>query len=327
MKKKLLHRGSVKDIYQISDEELLFQFSNRYSIFDWGEMPDEIPNKGRSLAKLGNKLLCRLSEDGFSTHFLRSGPSDCEMVVKAVTVPREGLAIYKTKPTNILVPLEVIYRFGVPKGSSLLKRYSTEEQWIAAGYARKYHEGEDFAQVKLDYTTKLERLDRVLSEQEARELSGMDEVEWKNLNEFATATATRVREIFNQSELKLWDGKFEFALDENRKPMLVDSIGLDEIRLTYQGTPLSKELLRQLYVASDWYQALTKAKEASPQNFKDVCELELKQKPEPLARDQLAAISDLYGAVSEIVLPADPAQVPVLQARIRQSLQLLAGAR
>ena len=181
--------------------------------------------------------------------------------------------------------------------------------------------------MKLDYTTKLERLDRVLSEQEARELSGMDEVEWKNLNEFATATAARVREIFGRSELKLWDGKFEFALDENRKPMLVDSIGLDEIRLTYQGIPLSKELLRQSYVASDWYLALAKAKAASPQNFKNVCELVFNQKPEPLARDQLAAISDLYDAVSEIVLPADPAQVPALQARLTQSLQLLVGAR
>jgi phosphoribosylaminoimidazole-succinocarboxamide synthase len=30
--------------------------------------------------------------------------------------------VYQTKPTQALVPLEIIFRFGVPKGSSLMKR-------------------------------------------------------------------------------------------------------------------------------------------------------------------------------------------------------------
>ena len=48
---KLKYRGSVKDIYgPDEDGALFFRFSDRYSIFDWGEMPDQLTNKGKSLA-------------------------------------------------------------------------------------------------------------------------------------------------------------------------------------------------------------------------------------------------------------------------------------
>ena len=35
-------------------------------------------------------------------------------------------SIYQTKPTNCLVPLEVIFRWGMPSGSSLKKRINDE---------------------------------------------------------------------------------------------------------------------------------------------------------------------------------------------------------
>ena len=163
-----------------------------------------------------------------------------------------------------MIPLEVIYRFGAPSGSSLLKKYRTEEEWIRAGFDRKYQEGEEFLNVKLDFTTKLERMDRVLTNEEAKHLAGMNESEWKSLLEITHSIAQELKSIFRQSDLKLWDGKLEFAFDEGRNILLVDSIGLDEIRLTYQGKILSKELLRQFYLDSSWYQALVLAKSRSP---------------------------------------------------------------
>lgn len=42
----LLYSGSVKDVYGVAGKDpFVFQFSDRYSIFDWGEMPDAIPGK------------------------------------------------------------------------------------------------------------------------------------------------------------------------------------------------------------------------------------------------------------------------------------------
>ncbi|HMX45777.1 MAG TPA: phosphoribosylaminoimidazolesuccinocarboxamide synthase, partial [Candidatus Obscuribacter sp.] len=45
----LVYQGSVKDVYELGSEELLFHFSDDFSVFDWGKMPDRISGKGRAL--------------------------------------------------------------------------------------------------------------------------------------------------------------------------------------------------------------------------------------------------------------------------------------
>ena len=325
MSEKLLHRGSVKDIYQISEQELLFRFSDRYSIFDWGEMPDAIPQKGDALALMGNKLLHYLTHEGFSTHYLNQGKASNEMCVKAVAVPRDGVEIYQRKPTQILVPLEVIYRFGVPKGSSLLKRYADESAWQMAGFDRAYAEGEDFLEVKLDFTTKLEKMDRLLSEEEARQLSGMDLKEMAELKRLTGELAHKLKGVFERCHMKLWDGKFEFAFGEDRKLMLVDSIGLDEIRLTYEGHPLSKELLRQAYLKTSWYSALSLSKEKEPREFKSYCEKILKETPKSLPREKIMALSILYTSVAHLILNDQGDDQNRMHQRLKQALGSLVG--
>jgi phosphoribosylaminoimidazole-succinocarboxamide synthase len=50
--------------------------------------------------------------------------------------------------------------------------------------------------------------------------------------------------------LDLWDGKFEFV-KANTEILLADSITPDELRITFNGTQLSKEPLRQYYKRED----------------------------------------------------------------------------
>ena len=51
---KLIYTGSVKNIYQADDPALLwFEYTDDFSVFDWGKMPDPIPGKGEALARLG----------------------------------------------------------------------------------------------------------------------------------------------------------------------------------------------------------------------------------------------------------------------------------
>jgi len=51
--------GSVKDLEIVkkpTKDEMgvgRFHFSDRYSVFDWGEMPDHIPSKGAALCLMG----------------------------------------------------------------------------------------------------------------------------------------------------------------------------------------------------------------------------------------------------------------------------------
>ena len=68
--------GSVKDlkIIKVATKQEhgigRFIYSDRYSVFDWGEMPDKIPNKGESIAILGAYFFEKLEKIGIPTHFL-----------------------------------------------------------------------------------------------------------------------------------------------------------------------------------------------------------------------------------------------------------------
>ena len=46
-----------------------FHFSDRYSVFDWGEMPDQIEGKGAALCLMGAYCFEQLEEKGVKTHY------------------------------------------------------------------------------------------------------------------------------------------------------------------------------------------------------------------------------------------------------------------
>ena len=47
-----------------------FVFSGRYSVFDWGEMPDHIPDKGRAICIVTAHFFERLEGEGVRTHYI-----------------------------------------------------------------------------------------------------------------------------------------------------------------------------------------------------------------------------------------------------------------
>jgi len=68
--------GSVKDLKILKTPSRnetgvgRFIFSDRYSVFDWGEMPDHIPNKGKSLCISAAYFFEKLENIGVKTHYL-----------------------------------------------------------------------------------------------------------------------------------------------------------------------------------------------------------------------------------------------------------------
>ncbi len=69
MSDNLIHKGSTKDVYQ-KGTNYLFRFSDRYSVFDWGEMPDLLEGKGASLAEFTKILYDEISRNGIKTHIV-----------------------------------------------------------------------------------------------------------------------------------------------------------------------------------------------------------------------------------------------------------------
>ncbi len=67
--------GSVKDLEVIKKptQEVMgtgrFHFSDRYSVFDWGEMPDHIDAKGAALCLMGAYCFEQLERKGVKTHY------------------------------------------------------------------------------------------------------------------------------------------------------------------------------------------------------------------------------------------------------------------
>lgn len=282
---KLIHKGSTKDVYQ-SGEHYLFHFSDRYSVFDWGEMPDELMDKGLSLARFTKCLYRHLMTKNIPTHLLDISTEDNAMAIKPFKVLRGLKALPREE--NLFIPLEVIFRLGVASGSSLLKR------------GAHFKEGERFSEPMIEFTTKLERFDRPLTHEEARDLTGMNDVEWDELMRITSLIACELEELFKIHNIILWDGKVEFALGEfageNRQIVLVDSIGPDELRLTKDNIQLSKEILRQFYRSSSWYEKLDQAKAEHGESFKQFL-----PSPDPLPAKLKQDVEEMYRLLPDLI--------------------------
>lgn len=317
----LLYRGSVKDIYKDGDD-LLFKYSNRYSVFDWGEMPNEIPQKGQALAVLAALFFDYLAEKGIPSHFISAngmtGKVSDSIKVKEVAVLRprweEGnydYSIYNDEPHNCLVPLEVIFRILLGQGNSLEGRLKKNPAYLAElGLSQIPNSTTVFHPPLVEYSTKLESTDRYLSHSEIKKMGIVQDVELAHIAKLTQDIAGHLESLFASFGVKLWDGKFEFAFNGktakgSRDLILVDSIGPDELRLTYDEAPLSKEFLRQIYAPSTWYKAVARAKEIAKERgvteWKEICIQELKEVPPPLTPQQIEVASLLYKALANEV--------------------------
>lgn len=330
IERELLKKGSVKDIYGVQGlSPYIFHYSDRYSIFDWGEMPDSIPHKGEALALLANFFFNELTTLNICHHSLGLNPQEhSELFVKPVHVhfpegPKgDDYSFYQSRPINTLVPLEIIFRFGVPLGSSLLKRVEANPRYAEELNLREPLQiGQTFTEPLIEYSTKLGDYDRYLSPKEAQMLADLNYTEMQKIQLLTKKMAFHLKDIFSSIDLTLWDGKFEFAFIEgssiDRDFMVVDSIGPDELRLTFKEDdeiPLSKEYLRQCYHQSPWALAVFEAKKLASLRqtpyWKKIVKEEWRLTPEPLASHDLKNGSAIYTTMSNALFISRGLPVP-----------------
>lgn len=306
MNKTLLYQGSVKNLYE-AGEDIIFEYSDRYSLFDWGEMPDQLSHKGEALATMGALFFNLMSQAEIPHHFLglvnedgtevKNKPSRL-MKVKKVPVFRPTLtslgydySFYASKPQSGLVPLEVIFRFGIGAASSLLPRVAQDPSLLKQWNLTSLKVGDVFDFPLIDFSTKLEKSDRSLTFAQARSIAGLSETEFFHLMAQTRKVALMIKDTLNQLGIELWDGKIEWAFTPGveRSFMLVDSIGLDELRLEKNGVSLSKEMLREYYRTTPWFESLQAAKKQGS-DFKQFCATN----PDSLPTEVKKAAEDLY---------------------------------
>ena len=230
-------------------------------VFDGEDFPPgAIPAKQLSVAKGPLRYLVVRHVDVVRPHFKK---------VLGRMVP--DYQAYREAKGPKLVPLEVVFRFGCPKGSSLLERAERDPSLIKSLALPKAAQeiglqaGMQFEFPILELFTKLEPSDRPVSFSEALAISGLSAEQLQDLCLRTAWVAGFLRFLSRKAGLELADGKLEWGVTESGEMMLVDAIGPDELRLLVggleKGLQLSKEFLRQFYKPTAWYQAVQDGKQ------------------------------------------------------------------
>jgi len=322
--------GSVKDLEVVKKPTKnalgvgRFHFSDRYSVFDWGEMPDQIENKGAALCIMGAYCFEKLQERGVKTHYrglidkrgkavtveeLEQPTSVMEIdlvnVFRPEAIMKDGrlqydYRVYTPNLRNFLIPLEIIYRNGLPEGSSVFERLEESVITIETlGLDHYPKPGERLSKPIFDVSTKLEEADRYLTWDEAREISGLAAEEVEDIEALLMKVDRMITQMALKADLENEDGKIELAFDPERRLMVVDVVGtLDECRFTYEGLQVSKEIARQYYRKTGWYTDVEEAKKrVETERVKDWKKL-CRSKPPKLEPSLKRTISQMYMAVA-----------------------------
>jgi phosphoribosylaminoimidazole-succinocarboxamide synthase len=342
--------GSVKDLEIIEKPTAdimgvcRFHFSDRYSVFDWGEMPDHIEGKGAALCLMGAYCFEKLAETGIKTHYrglvdktgrlvtfkeIQQPTSTMEVNLVNVYQPETRMAqgkvtydysLYTPNLKNCLIPLEIIYRNGLPEGSSVFKRLKQGKITLKnLGLDHTPKPGERLAKPIFDVSTKLEEADRYVTWDEAKKIAGITNIELIAVKTVLAKVNDAITELACHAKLQNEDGKIELAFDSQRKLMIVDVVGtLDECRFTYDGVHVSKEVARQFYKKTGWYGDVEVAKKASEakgvRDWKVLC----KSQPPKLDSQLKALISGMYIAAANELTHRNLFEAPLLAEIIKQ---------
>jgi len=339
--------GSVKDLIVIKEAGEnnagigRFVFSDRYSVFDWGEMPDMIEDKGKSLCIMGSYFFEKMEEKGIKSHYIgviedgipkRLGEvnnASNVMQIKLLRVIKPGIkgkkydySAYKKERRTYLIPLEIIYRNSIPPGSSIFRRLKNGElKPEDKGMNGMAQPGQKLKKRIIEASTKLEKMDRYIKWDEAKKIAGLDDDEVERIKELSLKINEIISSEVKKAGMENEDGKIEFGFDENREIIVVDVAGTpDECRFTYNGLPVSKEIAREFYRNTEWYKIVEEAKRNDIIKWRDMVRAE----PPPLPPRLRELISLMYKASCNEITSRRWFDVPSLREIMKEIGEVIA---
>jgi phosphoribosylaminoimidazole-succinocarboxamide synthase len=303
---ELINKGKVKDVYALNDDELLFKFSDRISVFDQ-IIPSEIPRKGESLARASAFWFRLLEKEGIKTHFIELVKPD-EMRVRRARVIHDYSKM-TSETTNFQVPLEVIIRhYCAGSFYRALEKGKAKPEDYGLDHMPEY--GEKLPEPFFEVTTKFEEVDRKLSFEEAKKISSLSDDEMENMKNICLKVDEIIEKQVGARGLIHVDGKKEFAMDENRNLMLIDTFGTPDEDRWWDAdkyadgkiVEISKEFVRKWYEDEVIYKC--PGNESISFSYKDFLE-QLREDGAaqvgipPLSDDMIAKTQKLYADLFE----------------------------
>ena len=207
---RLIRKGKVKDIYQLDNGNLLFQFSDRVSAFDI-QMVNKVPMKG--------EVLCKFSEFWFNSlntrhHMIQVHNKD-KMEVKQLE----------------MIPIECVVR-GYVYGSLYERlRRSTHDGTTFSDNFRPT-KASRLPKPVFDPTTKSEEHDVPIKRDEVLCSGLISANDFDYVEQTSISLYNKMSDIVEKRGFIIADVKFEFGRDAAKGNILLgDSIGPDEFRL------------------------------------------------------------------------------------------------
>ena len=291
----ILYRGSVKNLRGKSGvNPYIIEFSDRYALYDWGDMPEDLQGKAEAMAflawfffdHLGNPAnwqdtgmfkgmensarLKRLAQEGLPHHMIGLAGGDLRplsldreilspsklLLVKALHYPDDP--VRDDEPADRVLPFAVQFTFdGTPSDKLAVAYIATDDG-------------------------------SVLSPTTAIAKGKLSAVELDELETLAKLVALRLRATCGGIGADLVQGTLHFAVTGSagaapRDFMLVDALGPDDLSMYVRNVAMSQDVLQHAYRGSNWLAAVEKAKamatERGERDWKRICIEELKAHP------------------------------------------------
>ncbi|MFE4333276.1 phosphoribosylaminoimidazolesuccinocarboxamide synthase [Streptomyces sp. NPDC056831] len=271
----------------------VFEYTDNYTVFHYGRMPDLIPGKGEAICRMAVFNFTMLEKAGVRTHFRRFiAPNRIEFTL--ARLPDPAARPLTPDSGNYLIPLQVLFRNELPAGSSVHRRLTTGDLTPAAiGLRAIPAVGEKLEQPLIEYATTREDVNRFITPSEAQRLAGLDDGQFQSLREITV----KVNEVLTGHAAGLGlshcDGKAEYLVASNEELVLADSPGTpDESRLMFNGVHCGKQVLRDWYVDNGHEIPVSRLiANGVPRNQWP--------KPAPLPLEFPLVMADLYRSLSE----------------------------
>lgn len=250
---ELIHRGKVRDVYQVGDRRLLLAATDRISAFDC-VMPTTIPRKGEVLTQLSLFWLARLGH--LTEHHLINANFDSmpEVVKKNETLRGRSMLVKRTK----VFPVECVVR-GYLAGSGW-KDYQATRKICGHDLPPNLREADKLPQPIFTPATKAEKgRDENIDETKFAKIVGAEVA--ANLSSLSLKLYTEASRYALTRGIIIADTKFEFGADENGNILLIDEVltpdssrfwSIENYRIGISPPSFDKQFVRDYLETLDW---------------------------------------------------------------------------
>lgn len=212
----LIHRGKVRDVYQFSENELLFVATDRISAFDC-IMPTPIPDKGKILTQI-SAFWFEMLKDITKNHLITSDFLEMPDEIRQFgELEGRSMLVKKTK----VFPVECVVR-GYLEGSGL-KDYQATGMVCGHDLPKGLSQCDRLPEPLFTPATKEQTgHDINISEKKFLEIAG--EEAGKRLKSLSLQIYKKASEYALTHGIIIADTKFEFGLDRNGNILLIDEV-------------------------------------------------------------------------------------------------------